>query len=361
MKIFLSAGEASGDRYAAAILNALNHLVKPVQAFAIGGKSLEKAGAKLIADSKSWGAIGIAQSLLVVPKVIPRVFQVKWFLAHNVGIFVAVDFGYLNVKLAKFAKKHGWRVLYFVPPGSWKKVARKTELAQICDAIVSPFPWNAEQLRGQGANAFFFGHPLAELIDDEKHQERFGIAILPGSRMHEILHNLPVMAKVIRKINPDKIWIPVAQNLDPNQLAEAWKRLAPEFESKTEFTSESGTALTNATAALVCSGSATLEAALCGCPHVIIYCFSAMMNLEYKIRRPNIEHIGMSNILAGERIFPELIQHEATCENISAALIPLLGESPERKLQLEAMQKIRSQALPKGCFEETAKLISSWK
>jgi len=358
--VLFSSGEASGDRYGAAILKEINHLVKGIEAVASGGRALQDAGARLIEDSSHWGAIGIAQSLTKVPQIFPAFFRIKKYLKKNKGIFVAIDFGYLNVKLARYAKAQGWKVLYFVPPGSWKKQARQTELAQTCDALVSPFPWNAEQLKLQGANAFYFGHPLLDTIQFDGSNERSGIALLPGSRLHEIEFNMPVMGKVLQEISPAKIWIPIAQSVDPEHVKKALRKVAPEFVDRTEFVDDAAIAFSKAKAALVCSGSATLEAAICHCPHVIMYVGSPIMNLEYRLLRPKYEHAGMSNILAGARIFPEFIQDQAIPSDIVKSLNLLLKDSPERQKQLDAMQKIYDAALPKGAINETAKLISAW-
>ena len=206
------AGEPSGDRQGAALLNALRALVhpRPVEAWGIGGHFLSEAGFDLRHDSDPWAAIGIADTL---PKI-PGMFWVLWDMERAIkrdppDAVVLIDAGAFNVKLARWVKENtDCPVFYFFPPGSWRRVAvprpRAKSLAAVTDRIVTPFPWSETLLRAEGADAHFVGHPLLDLVKpslpDADFYARFGldptrpiVALLPGSRRGEIRHILPAL------------------------------------------------------------------------------------------------------------------------------------------------------------------------
>src|SRR5688572_21772274 len=123
MRVFFSAGEASGDAYAAALLREMVRLGSGLRFLfeGVGGSQLSAAGANVVVDSSKWGAISILQSLKVAPRVVGGYSKAKRALRKGrPGLFIPIDFGYVNVRLARYAKKQGWKVLYFIPPGSWR-------------------------------------------------------------------------------------------------------------------------------------------------------------------------------------------------------------------------------------------------
>jgi len=349
-RLFISAGEASGDSYAAELIHAVGTTDLVLEG--VGGPRMAKAGATLVADSSHWGAIGILQSLLVTPKVLRGYNAAKRALSQgDKGLLVAIDFGYMNVKLARFAKALGWKVLYFIPPGSWRKTKQGSDLPAITDAIVTPFPWSAEILCQMGANAHFFGHPLKEMVARTPDAlDRESIAVLPGSRMHEISSNLPAIAATLHG-QEREIEFAVASNVDPTELAQAWAALSS---ARAKFTTgDTYGVLKRARAAIVCSGTATLEAALCMCPTVVMYKGTSMMRVEYRIRKPKFTYISLPNILLDSPLLPELIDRDASAEAIRAHLTELLVDGPARQVQLDAFESLGSV----DCLEKTASLI----
>lgn len=323
----------------------------------IGGRRLREAGVGIIDDSSNWGAVGILESLMVAPRV-ARGYRIARSLirATKNGLFIPIDFGFINVRLAREAKLNGWKVLYFVPPGSWRKDKQGSDLPAVCDAIVTPFDWSQKILADMGANAHFFGHPIKDLVARSQFAgERSGLALLPGSREHEVAHNLPVLAEVARQLRlPVKI--AVAPNLDPHTVQQAWQQVGG---TEAEFLHGTYQVLQSCTAAVVCSGTATLESALCKTPLVVVYRGSKLMELEYHIRRPKIDHISMTNILLDRRAVPELIQWDATPEGVLKELEPLLTETSARAQQLSAFDELDALVGPAGCFERTAELALS--
>jgi len=308
------------------------------------------------ADSSHFGAIGILEALKVVPQALSSYFKVKRQLTQGTpGLFIPIDFGYMNIKLARHAKNHGWKVVYFIPPGSWRKTKQGSDLPAITDAIITPFSWSAEILNQMGANAHWFGHPIRELVKQSKGEARLEqIAVLPGSRLHEIENNMPAISEALAHWDQG-IEFAVSPNLDMAQLQKMWTG------PKATFTrDDTYGVLRRSKAAVVCSGTATLEAALCGCPHVVVYRGSKAMEIEFKIRKPKFTYISQPNILLDRWVVPELLQWDANPDRIWKELEPLLQDSETRQQQVEAFDELARELGPDDALTQSAQLISTY-
>lgn len=357
MRVFFFAGEASGDAYAAAIVRELRKLRDDWDFEAVGGKALAAENVILVEDSTTWGSIGIIESLKVAPKV-------YWGARHAVnvmkqggdGVFVAIDFGAANIRIARHMKKHGWKVLYFVPPGCWRRHRQGKDLPIITDEIVTPFPWSAEILNRMGASAHFFGHPMKDLVSAEEIERGEGVALLPGSRRSEIQHNLEVMAKAVEGLPLGEF--AVAPTVDLDELKKRWKRLTGGRGDVFTVGDVDGV-LRRARAAIVCSGTATLQAAIAQTPMVVIYRFGTMNMIQGRIMKAmrDFGFISLPNIIADRQIVPELIQDGATPEAIRRHLLPLLEFSEERVVQLKGLHEVNELLGEPGCIQKTAELI----
>ena len=153
MRVFFSAGEASGDAYAAELMTRIRSRLPETVFEGIGGRKLAALGCNPI-DSSAWGSIGIPDALRVGRNVLRGASRAKKMLSSGEpGLMIPIDFGFLNIRLAKYAKDRGWKVLYFIPPGSWKRHSQGSDLPGITDLIVTPFSWSADILNEMGANA----------------------------------------------------------------------------------------------------------------------------------------------------------------------------------------------------------------
>ncbi|HVT12237.1 MAG TPA: hypothetical protein VHE55_08215 [Fimbriimonadaceae bacterium] len=359
MRIFLSAGEASGDAYAAALVEALRKTNTELGFEGIGGKRLAGAIGSLVADSSKWGAISIVQSL----RVLPRAFR-GWILGKRrlatgtPGLFVAIDFGFFNIRLCRYAKRRGWKVLYFMPPSSWRRDRQGRDLPDVADLVVTPFPWSAEILKGIGVDAYFFGHPLKQLIREAGAARTGGstVAMLPGSRTHELDRNLPMFAEVARSLT-ERFEFAISPNLDLGEVRALWNRLAPGRDDLFTQGDVYGV-LGRARAALVCSGTATLEAALMRCAHVVVYRVTKAMAREAKLigfKMPKF--ISLPNIVLDRESVPELVGLDISTADILACLQPLLADSPEREAQLRDFDEIDRVLGGDDAITETARLL----
>lgn len=365
--ILLSTGEASGDAVAGALLSELRKLGFMGKAYAIGGRWLSHAGASLIADSTQWGAIGVARSFLVAPKVLAGYIHIKnWLARTRPAVVIGVDFGPFNVRLLRYAKQLGIKTLYFMPPGSWRRDFQGKHLSEVADVIATPFPWSAELLRSSGARVHWVGHPILQMVGEAGEGERDGLAILPGSRSHEVANNLPVIARALQLLEEARtmqIFVVAASTVKPETLKylwmKAWGEKYPFIEKDLPciVPSPPYDVLKRSCAGIICSGTATLESALCECPMVVVYRGDFLMKLEYLLRRPKLKYVALPNVILNRKVLPELIQNEATPENIAHHLRPLLTATYARAEQLSAFQELRKVLGPQDALIRCAKLV----
>lgn len=355
----LSASTMSDEDLATILSNLLVEKTSPndIAFQAVGGRKLAAAGARIIADSTKWGALGIFEALKVYPRVILDFYKAKRELKRGrPGLFIPIDFGYANILLSRHAKNWGWQVLYFIPPGSWRKNKQGADLPAVTDAIVTPFPWSAEMLNEMGAKAHYFGHPLKEMVERVPDAaERTGIAVLPGSRTHEIESNVPVIAHAIKDME-GPVRIAVAPNADEEAIKKEWMKWSDHDLILSRNTYE---VLKSSRSGIVCSGTATLEAALCGCPCVVMYRGTWIMEIEYRIRRPKFEYISLPNILLDRPLLKELIQWDATPDNVRSELEDIHKDGPRREEVLSAYREIYKSLGSTDCIERTAELAKT--
>ncbi len=359
MRVVLSAGEASGDAYAAALARRARPLLPEAEWGALGGSRLRAEGVPLWEDTSRWGAMGIVQSLRVAPlAALGFVRTVRRLREGEPGVLVPIDFGFFNVRLARRAKSLGWRVLYFIPPGCWRRDRGGTGLRGLADAVSTPFPWSAENLRRDGLDAHWFGHPLRQLVEEARQaapSRADRLAVLPGSRIHELEANLPVLAGALRDW-PTPIEFAVAPSLRAAEVEGRWRRLSSR--SGDAFgTRGAAASLLACRAAVVCSGTATLEAALCGCPMVVVYRLSRLMALEARLMRVRVRHISLPNILLQREAVPELVHTSATPEAIRAQT-EAVWAGPAREAQLASFAELEGLLGPPDGISRTAELLA---
>lgn len=355
MRVFFSAGEASGDAYATALAQRLRELDPGMEFEGVGGVGLRSTGAKMHADSSHWGVISITQAIRVLFKVAIGAFNAKRRLLSGApGVFVPIDFGFVNIKLARIAKANGWKVIYFVPPRSWGKTHQGKDLPFVTHEIVTPFSWSAEILNRMGAKAHWFGHPMLDLASAHtRDQPRKGVAVLPGSREHEIQENLPVIA---RSLGEESVEFAVAPNWSVDQLASIWQKIAPSRHNDTFTEGDVFGVLARAESAIVCSGSATLQAAIMDCPQVVIYRLTRVMEFEAKLTgiKKKIKFFSLPNIFLDREVVRELIQEDARPELIAAELEKLRSDSTQQRADYAELRKMLGEP---GAINKTCDLI----
>ena len=351
MRVFISAGEASGDLYGSALAARL--LPLGFEVTGLGGSRMATLGLPLIGDSSRWGSISIVQSVREGLRGIGTYNRLKAALrAGPAGVFVPIDFGYMNLRLCRFAREAGWKVLYFIPPGSWRRDRQGADIPKLADEVVTNFPWSAEMLSRMGASAHFYGHPLLEIHSEVLKSDlpRSGLAVLPGSRRSEMEQLLPILGMALSDYS-GTITIPVPPR-HMELVRRLWNRGLDQIIDGSKDGAVIGT-LKSAERAVVCSGTATLEATLAKTPMVAVYKVSKAVEIETKLigfKRP--EFVSQPNILLQRGVVPELIQ-----EGLSVtSLRDTLGNLDVGR-QLQGFDEIEALLSPATCLTQTVELI----
>ncbi|GIV09486.1 MAG: lipid-A-disaccharide synthase [Fimbriimonadales bacterium] len=355
--VLIVSGEASGDLYGADLAHALQAHLPDLMVYGVGGAQMHAAGVRLIADSRAWGAIGVVESLKVAPWIYLAYQRVKRFLrVHKPDWLIPIDFGAFNIPLSCWAHRQGIQVAYYIPPGSWRRERQGRDLPHCTQQVLTPFAWSAERLQAMGAIAHWMPHPLLRLAQPsapkETYCEHLGldpyrpiIALLPGSRRHEVRSLTPLYARVadsVYTVAPEaQFALSVASHLSVDWVHSLWadgsKHWVP-TETRSVWN-----LLAHADVAIVCSGTATLEAALLNTPMLIAYRGDWLMNAEYRLRkrRLNLRWIGLPNLILQRDVCPEFIQEAASPAALSRALLDLLRDQAQQHAQQEAFRELR--------------------
>ena len=347
-RILISAGEPSGDLHGAGVARALRRRWPDARLYGFGGTQMRAAGVELIAHVDELAVMGFAEVARHLPFFIGLLRDVRQRLdAEPPDLVIPIDYPGFNLRLARMARDRGVPVLYYIAPQVWAwHRSRMRELAANTDRLAVILPFEEALFREHGATAAFVGHPLLDLPDDIPAREAFcaslGIdagkpilALFPGSRAQEVRRHLALFesaAERVRRARPDVQPVIAVGDAVP---AELYARAGA------ARTHESRALLQHAAAALVKSGTTTLQAAVAGTPMVIAY---QMHPLSYAIARRVVEvpHVGLVNLVAGERLAPEFIQDEATPSALADALLPLLSEGPERARTVARLERVRA-------------------
>lgn len=371
MRVFILTGEPSGDLHGAALARALQALDPEVTLMGTGGVRMREAGVRLVANSEHWGAIGIPEALCKSALFLTQLLRLARLLRDDPpDVLVPIDFGAFNVTLLQRLGAHRPRTVYFIPPGCWSRTRPPGKLPFLVEGIATPFPWSAEQLRTAGAPARieWVGHPIMDYTQGSNSREearrllridasRPVIAVAPGSRRNELRYLLPVFLETLRHITPAP---QVLLTAAPSLGEEAIRAMLPAGLMVHVLRGIDYQLIPAADAALVASGTATLELACLNVPMVVAYRGSFATWLQYCLiaRGGRLRHISLPNILAGHSVVPELLQHAAEPASLAAALTPLLTDTPTRCAQLDAFASIRTMLGDGHAIARTAALVS---
>jgi len=364
-RIFLSAGEASGDHYGAKLIAELSSRNPDASFFGLGGKEMGDAGLDRIVRAEDVAHMGITEVIRHMPSIYGKYRRlVASIQQRRPAIAILIDFPDVNLRLARELKKLDIPVVYFVSPQLWAwKRSRLRWVQQRVDRMMVIFPFEEPFYRARNVAAEFVGHPLAEhprpTISRPDYAQLHGldpdkpwIALLPGSRSKEVKLNLPIMLEATAKFGTDyDFLLPIASTLK-NEWIEQLVKAAPRH-PKIHLVPDARAALYHARASIVASGTATIQAALIGKPFVVVYKVSPvtfrlakrLIHYPPEISAPldadgNLP-IAMVNLIAGRRIVPELLQSRFTAENLTEALLPLLSDGPERDRMIADLAEVR--------------------
>jgi lipid-A-disaccharide synthase len=365
MKVMISAGEASGDMHAARALKALKKCV-PVDAFGMGGEMLSEAGMELLVDIEQHSVMGLVEVLHKYPKLRGHLSLLRKALKEQQpDLLLVVDYPHFNMKLAAAAKALGIPVVYYIAPKVWaSRPSRLQELKKIVDHVAVILPFESGVFNDAQIPNTYVGNPLLdnrELISaraPEHTTDGRKFALLPGSRKSEISYLLPVMLDAAEKLTeryPDASFvIPVAETVDREQVASECdsRELNIELIASNDYQQIAACKL-----ALVASGTATLELAIMGLPMIVVY---KMNHLSYAVvkRWLTIDLVSLTNIIAGREIVPEILQEEATGENLFSEADRLLTDPNAYRQQKADLERVYQALGTSGAAEALGKLVN---
>jgi lipid-A-disaccharide synthase len=348
-RILISAGEASGEMYGAQLIEALRRRDPSLEFFGAGGDRMRAAGCKTIVDARDLSVVGITEILNHLPKI--------WGLFKRLireadrsrpELAIVIDSPAFNWRVAREMRKRDIPVVYYVCPQFWAwRQGRVRLLRKFVTKALVIFPFEEKFYRDRGVDTMFVGHPLADLAKPTGSREHYAaqhmldankqwITLMPGSRVKEVSMNLPTMLEAVEALGTTyEYLLPVAPTLEQSFLhtfiGNAPVNLVPEALS----------ALAHSRAGIVASGTATVEAALMDTPFVMVYRVSALTYLLGK-SQVKVPHFAMVNLIAGEEIVPELVQHDFTAANITAQLGKILPDGEPRERMLRGLAGVRA-------------------
>ena len=358
-KIFISAGEASGEHYGALLADALQKQLaasgQTAGFFGMGGERMAAAGVECVVRSEEMAVMGLTEVVRHLPRIWREYRRLKQSIrARRPSVAVLIDFPEIHFRLAKELHRLGVPVVYFVSPQLWAWKKHRIKLVRkYIDKMLVIFPFEEPFYREQGVQAEFVGHPLAELPLPAISRAQFAaengldlaktwIGLLPGSRPKEIRDHLPEILRAAQMLADSfEFVIPLAPTLNAAQRNEV-QLLVQNYGGgvAVRLVDDARAALFHARVSIVASGTATVEAALIGNPFVVVYHVSPLTYAIAK-RVVKVPHVAMANLIAGKRVVPELIQSDFTAANIVREIGALLPEGPARQTMMEELARIR--------------------
>jgi lipid-A-disaccharide synthase len=365
-RVLIIAGEASGDLYGGKLVKAIHVVDSSVFFLGVGGLHMREAGVKLLWNADEIGVVGLpgVKRLLTIMSVFRAVSTnlQRW----RPDLVVLIDYPEFNLLVAGKAKKLGIPVMYYIGPQIWAwRSGRIKTIRRRVDRMVVILPFEERIYREGGVEVSFVGHPLLDVIrvTNEKSliRSRYSkdrasrlVGLLPGSRINEISKLLPVMldaAAALAKDIPDiHFLMPLAPTIRSHQIDHY---LRGRELSLTVVENNTHEVIQVCEMMIAASGTVTLEAAILGTPLVVVYKVNPLTYWLGK-RLIKVQHVALANIVAGEAVAPELIQHEANPEHIAREAIAILGDSDRQAWIRQRFAEVRDSVGKPGASARTA-------
>lgn len=339
MKYYIIAGEASGDLHGSNLITELKKLDPSATIRCWGGDKMQKAGAELVKHYRDLAFMGFTEVLMNLRTIFRNLaFCKEDILQNRPDALILIDYPGFNLRIAKWAKEQGIKVIYYISPQVWAwKENRVKMMKQTIDKMLVILPFEKEYYKNKwNWEVEYVGHPLVEVIERHKKDSKGGplsgkpvVALLPGSRKQEILKKLPIMLELSRSFPGYQFIVAKA----PGVEGQFYDDLLKPYSNVSYVSNQTYDLLQQSKAALVTSGTATLETALFAVPEVVCYKGSY---LSYQIgkRLVKVKFISLVNLIMDKLVVKELIQDDLTTGNLEKELKQLLtSETKVKELQ----------------------------
>jgi lipid-A-disaccharide synthase len=364
--VLLIAGEASADLHGAKVVERLRDLAPSLSVYGVGGDRLGAAGMELVYNARDFAVVGFVEIVRHIPRLKAAMDRLVRLTAERAtALAILIDYPGFNIVLAKRLKGMGVRVLYYVSPQVWAwGESRVRAIAAHVDRMAVIFAFEKDFYRERGVDVEFVGHPLLEepLLAGALPARPRGegpplLGLLPGSRRQEIDRHLPAMLGAARILEREMPGLTIALGRAPGIDAALIDRAVAGSGLRVETVPPERTydLMLRASALLVSSGTATLEAACAGAPMVVVY---RMAPVSYAIARSLVKtrHIGLVNLVAGEEVVPELIQNEVSPGRLAEAARPFLTDAACAERTSRRLLEVRARLGTPGASDRVARM-----
>jgi lipid-A-disaccharide synthase len=367
MKYYIISGEASGDLHGSNLMKELKAMDPGAQFRCWGGDLMKEQGAELVKHYRELAFMGFTEVLMNIRTILRNIDLCKKDIADwKPDAVILIDYPGFNLRIAEFAKGAGFKVFYYISPQIWAwKQSRVNKIKRTVDQMFVILPFEEEFYQRFDYKAHFVGHPLLDAIADRNTQKpsfdefakkhgldsRPVIALLPGSRRQEISTMLPVMLNVRNDFKDYQLVVAGA----PSQPKEFYETFLRGTGVKILF-NETYSLLQQSHAALVTSGTATLETALFGVPEVVCY-KGGYISYQIAKRLVKVKYISLVNLIMDREVVKELIQDEFNEDTLKKELDRLISDKPYREQMLRDLAELKSRLGGSGASRKTAALM----
>jgi lipid-A-disaccharide synthase len=359
MKYYIIAGEASGDLHGSNLIKEIKHLDPAASIRAWGGDLMKDAGASLVKHYRDLAFMGFLEVIKNLPTILQNIKFCKQDIeAWQPDVLVLIDYPGFNLRIADWAKKHGCKVVYYIAPQVWAWKENRVKKMKLCiDKMFCILPFEKDYFKNKwNWDVTYVGHPLLRVIESFKStnplvtDNKKVIALLPGSRKQEIVKMLPIMLSVTPHFPAYTFMVAQA----PGQDAPFYNRFLMGYANVTLIKNSTYDLLSIADAAIVTSGTATLETALFKVPEVVCYKTS---KFSYQIAKwlVKIKFISLVNLIMDKEIVQEIIQENLTEQYLTTALRNITENEAKRKEVMDNYQLLHT-LLAAGGGEASAKV-----
>lgn len=367
MRYYLVAGERSGDLHGGNLIKALKKQDSEAEFRCFGGDDMASAGAKLAAHYEKLAFMGMLEILFNYGKIVHYLRLCKDdIFQYQPDVVILIDYSGFNLKIAKFCKEHGLKVFYYISPKIWAwNQKRAWKIKALVDRMFVILPFEKDFYDKYRWKVDYVGNPVLDAVNKHQPNDDFRkehgisedqpiIALLPGSRKQELKKIIPLMAKVIDKFPGNTFIVAGVKNLSPK----LYQRVKAQPNVKVIY-GETYDLLHHSRAAIVTSGTATLETALWHVPQAVVYKTNW---INYLLGRLLIKvpYLSLINLINGEEVIKEFIQGEANVQSVGNELTRLLTDKKHRKLILNDYKKMRNILGDRSAAENTAQLINRY-
>jgi lipid-A-disaccharide synthase len=364
MRYYIIAGERSGDLHGGNLVKSIKQRDLNAEFRGFGGEYMEAAGVQLAVHYKEMAIMGLFELLTNMNKIAKFIKRCKADIdQYNPDVIILIDYGGFNLQIAKHGKRTGKLVYFYIPPKYWAWYSRRVQwLKPHVDRLFVILPFEKDFFKRYDWEAHYVGNPVLDAVKAHQSDVDFFkknnftevhkiVALLPGSRKQELQTIIPLMAQVVKNFPQYEFGLAAVNNLDPVMYEPLRK-----FSNVKFIMEDTYNLLEQAQAAIVTSGTATLETALFKVPQIVVY---KANKISYWLAKKliSVQFISLVNLIAGKEVVKEMIQHEANVESVSLELEKIMTNAPYREKMVDEYEEIIRILDTGSASENTATLM----